>query len=166
MKYFLLVLVALSSLASCNLGGGGRPVRTPEQMKARMDSLIGDLLKTDIAFSQLSEQSGRDSAFVANIADNGTILRPYNMPLTGKDSVIQLFKAHPDSMYKLTWVPLRADVARSGDMGFTYGTYTLQIKDQGNENGTYCTIWKKDKDKKWKIVLDTGNEGLSAADKK
>jgi hypothetical protein len=35
----------------------------------------------------------------------------------------------------------------------------------GHEEGTYCTVWKKDKDKKWKFVLDTGNEGLKPAEK-
>ena len=67
-------------------------------------------------------------------------------------------------MYTLTWVPIKADVARSGELGFTYGTYLLTIKNIGKEEGTYCTIWKKDKNHSWKFVLDTGNEGLNAND--
>jgi hypothetical protein len=50
-------------------------------------------------------------------------------------------------------------------LGFTYGTYSLEIKNIGHEDGTYCTIWKKDHDNKWKYVLDTGNEGLKAEER-
>jgi ketosteroid isomerase-like protein len=130
-----------------------------------MDSMRNDLLNADIAFSNLSEEKGRNAAFAEYAADEATILRPYSMPLTGKDSIIHVLARHPDSLRRLTWIPISADVARSGEIGFTYGTYTLQIKDRAKEEGTYCTVWHKDSVKKWKFILDTGNEGLNLQDK-
>jgi ketosteroid isomerase-like protein len=62
-------------------------------------------------------------------------------------------------------VPIKADVGRSGDLGYTYGTYHVEIKGIGTEEGTYCTVWQRDKEHGWKFVLDTGNEGLNMADK-
>jgi len=161
MKYSLLIIVAIIGFSSCNQQA---PAPSHEAMKARLDSLRNDLLQTDLAFSQLSEQKGRNAAFIAFASEHATMLRPYSMPLTGKDSIISRFSSHPDSMYTLTWVPIKADVARSGELGFTYGTYLLTIKNIGKEEGTYCTIWKKDKNHSWKFVLDTGNEGLNAND--
>jgi hypothetical protein len=60
----------------------------------------------------------------------------------------------------LTWIPIRADVARSGELGYTYGTYILQLSNVDKTGGTYCTIWKKDKNKEWKFALSTGNDGV------
>jgi ketosteroid isomerase-like protein len=161
MKYYILIIVAVIALNSCNQQA---PAPSHEAMKARMDSLRNDLLQTDLSFSQLSEQKGRNAAFIAFAAEHATMLRPYSMPVTGKDSIISRFSAHPDSMYALTWVPIKADVARSGELGFTYGTYQLVIKNIGKEEGTYCTVWKKDKNHAWKFVMDTGNEGLNLND--
>lgn len=130
-----------------------------------MDSLRTDLLNTDIAFSSLSAEKGRNAAFAEYAADHATILRPYSMPLTGKDSITSVMARHPDSLRRLTWIPISADVARSGEIGFTYGTYSMQIKDGPREEGTYCTVWHKDTAKKWKFILDTGNEGLTTQSK-
>jgi ketosteroid isomerase-like protein len=156
---FLLLVMLAAGFTACN-NNTGRHHLSKEAMYARMDSLRGDLLKTDLAFAELSEQKGRNQAFIAYAAENATFLRPYSMPVTGRDTIINLFKEHPDTGYTLTWVPIRADVARSGDLGFTYGTYSLDVKNIGKEEGTYCTVWKKDKDHNWKFVLDTGNSGL------
>ena len=84
---------------------------------AIMDSLREDLLKTDIAFSKLSEEKGRNAAFVEYAADNATMLRPFSRPLTGRDSIKTLLSAHSDTSYKLTWTPISSDVARSGEIG-------------------------------------------------
>jgi ketosteroid isomerase-like protein len=35
------------------------------------------------------------------------------------------------------------------------------MKDSASTSkGTYVTIWRKQKDGKWKFVLDTGNQGV------
>jgi ketosteroid isomerase-like protein len=163
MKYILLSVTLIGLLTSCN-NNNQQHKRSPEEQKVRMDSLRGDLLKTDVAFSQLSEEKGRNAAFIEYASEEATFLRPNSMPVTGKDTIVSLFKLHPDTQFVLTWIPIRAEVARSGDLGFTYGTYNLDIKNIGKQEGSYCTIWEKDKDKKWKIALDVGNEGLKSAD--
>ncbi len=161
MKYLIIVITTVITMGSCNETS---PRPNHEAMKARLDSLNNDLLQTDVTFSELSEQKGRNAAFGDYAADGATLLRPYSMPVTGKDTIVNLLAIHPDSGYVLTWKPIRAQVARSGELGFTYGTYVLNRKNGNKEQGTYCTVWKKDKNHSWKFVLDTGNEGLSAGD--
>jgi ketosteroid isomerase-like protein len=63
----------------------------------------------------------------------------------------------------LTWAPVGAGVAASGDLGYTYGTYQFTSKNKDGrpvvDHGKYTTIWKKQKDGSWKVVLDMGNSG-------
>jgi hypothetical protein len=157
-----LAIIAMGFMACSNKDSGHHHHMTP----AMMDSLRDDLLKTDIAFSKLSEEKGRNAAFIEYAAENATMLRPFSHPLTGRDTLKAMLSEHPDTAYTLTWTPISSDVAKSGEIGFTYGTYSLEIKNRGHEEGTYATVWHKDSTKVWKFILDTGNEGLSASDKK
>ena len=61
----------------------------------------------------------------------------------------------------LTWRPVGADISASGDLGYTYGTFEFRSKDKNGkptvEHGKYTSIWKKQNDGSWKVVLDMGN---------
>jgi ketosteroid isomerase-like protein len=61
----------------------------------------------------------------------------------------------------LTWSPVHADAGASGDLGYTWGRYHYeQVTKDGKtvtEDGTYVTIWKRQKDNSWKVVLDGGD---------
>ncbi len=67
----------------------------------------------------------------------------------------------------LTWTPVGADISASGDLGYTYGTFEYRSKDKDGkptiEHGKYTSIWKKQKDGSWKVVLDMGNSGPEPA---
>jgi|SRR5229473_2425492 len=73
------------------------------------------------------------------------------------------FSTAPDN--HLTWTPVGAGIATSGDLGYTYGTYEFRSKDKDKEgkpvvsHGKYTTIWKRQKDGNWKVALDMGNTG-------
>jgi ketosteroid isomerase-like protein len=159
MKYLFPVVILSAMLCACNQHTQ-RPRLTPQQRAARLDSLKTDLLKTDIAFSQLSEDKVRNVAFTEYADSSATILRSYSMPISGKDTIISMLNNHPDTSFKQIWTPISADVARSGDLGYTYGTYYVETKNADKSGGTYCTVWKKDPAGKWKFILSTGNEGV------
>ncbi len=61
----------------------------------------------------------------------------------------------------LTWTPVKADMAASGDLGYTYGNYVYTAKNKDGKlisnYGKYTSIWKKQKDGQWKVVVDMGN---------
>ncbi len=121
------------------------------------------LMQADIDFSDLSKEKGVKEAFLAFAASDGVLLRPFMMPIVGFDAV-KKFMDDGDTNFQLTWAPLYADISSSGEMGYTYGTYSLTFIDEtGAEQtrfGTYVSIWKLDGAGKWKFVLDTGNPGL------
>lgn len=118
------------------------------------------MIKTDEAFSDSSKALGMKKAFIEFIDDDGILLRPNHLPIAGADAIDYLTELN-DTSYTLTWKPLGAQASSSGDMGFTYGTYLLQLKDTAL-SGTYVNIWKKHFDGKWKFVLDSGNEGINS----
>ena len=117
-----------------------------------------ELIAVDNAFSALSKEKGMNYAFLAYVAEDGVMLSPNRMPIVGKTKIKALFQNN-DSETEFTWEPLYADVSKSGELGYTYGTY--QIKTEGTiQKGTYVSIWKKDIKGNWKFVLDSGNDGL------
>lgn len=117
-----------------------------------------DLIAIDKAFSALSREKGMNYAFLSYVSEDGVMLRPNRMPIVGKPEIETLFQ-NDDSETDFTWEPLHADVAKSGDLGYTYGTY--EINTGGKiQKGTYVSIWKKNNNGIWKFILDSGNDGL------
>lgn len=119
------------------------------------------LKNVDRAFSMLSLEKGMNHAFESYIAESGVVLRNNSLPIVGKELVITSQFSRPDTTFRLTWEPMDADIARSGDLGYTYGTYLISsMKGDSLGTGTYVSVWKKQADGSWKFVFDAGNEGL------
>lgn len=59
----------------------------------------------------------------------------------------------------LRWKPVGAELARSGELGYTYGTYVFRKSEPGKEDvtryGKYVTIWRKESGG-WKVAADIG----------
>ena len=119
------------------------------------------LMKEDLNFSTMSVKAGMQNAFLAYFADSGVMLRDNGYPLIGRESLVSMFANRTDTSFILSWEPVFTRIAKSGELGYTYGYYTRTIKTTGAvSKGTYVTIWEKQKDGTWKFVMDTGTEGL------
>jgi ketosteroid isomerase-like protein len=118
------------------------------------------LLKTDEAFSALSVEKGMKTAFIEYIDSNGVLLKPNELPIMGARAIDYLIEQN-DTGYTLNWQPQYAVVARSADLGYTFGIYALH---PGSTDtviyGSYVSIWKKQGDGNWKFVLNSANEGI------
>jgi ketosteroid isomerase-like protein len=124
------------------------------------DRISKELMDADLAFSRASVETGRNRAFLEFCAEDGVMLRENSKPVEGKSRISELL-SKPDTAYTLTWAPEYGFGARSGELGYTYGIWTLTIKASGDKSyGTYVTIWKKDGKGQWKWALDKGNEGI------
>jgi len=151
MKNIIPILFIL--LVSC-----GTKVNTDEEKES--------LLQTDIAFSKRSIEVGNHQAFLEYASPDAVLLRDNSYPVVGKPALKKLYAELSDSSYRLTWKPSYGKVSESGDMGYTYGIYLLEVtkgeqKGQINQ-GTYCSIWEKNARGEWRFVLDTGTSGLSS----
>lgn len=129
----------------------------------RHERMIGELLEVDRDFARLSSEIGAHESFLAYIDDSCVLLRPNRQPVIGRNKIEEMY-SKPDTSFTLKWEPFFADIAESGDLGYTYGIYTVVMDSPEGTSvtreGTYVTIWKKDGNGKWKFVLDTGNQGL------
>ncbi len=81
--------------------------------------------------------------------------------ISGKVNIAKTMGFLDDKNNGLSWTPVGADISASGDLGYTYGTYEFRsVSKDGKpvvEYGKYTSIWKKQKDGSWKVVLDMGN---------
>jgi len=126
-----------------------------------------------ILLFQLEERFAKDvlehggSAFASWFAEDGVVLSNGVAPLTGKVAIAKASIWTP-SLYQLTWTPTTAVMGPSGDMGYTWGHYEGHSKDaNGNPvttKGRYMTIWRKQANDEWKVVLDAGANEPAGAD--
>lgn len=118
------------------------------------------VLATDSLFSILSAEKGTGQAFLGYMDENGSLYPAGENIITGRESIKKHFEDEPPDT-RLTWRPLNAEVAISGELGYTSGTYEYRYLDNNGHPvyryGKYVTIWKKQPDGSWKFILDIGN---------
>lgn len=100
-----------------------------------------ELINVEKAFSTLCKEKGINNAFLYYVAEEGVMLRTNSMPVIGKNKIKQLFQ-NDDSNIEFTWKPLYTEVAKSGDLGYTYGIYEINTG-KSEQKGIYVSIWKK-----------------------
>lgn len=121
-------------------------------------SSVEDLMRVDLEFSERSAEIGMQKAFLEYADDSAVLLRA--IPIIGKIALEESFKGFSDEGFILTWKPYAGNISSSGDLGYTYGYFTMTVKaDSSTQDGNYVSIWKKQAGGDWKFVLDTGNEG-------
>ncbi|MEQ8925364.1 MAG: hypothetical protein RLO81_06090 [Fulvivirga sp.] len=124
-----------------------------------VDSKI--LLDVDAEFSAMSKENGMAEAFIFYADPDVVKLGQGEHPIIGKSDLSESFAQIDDSKIELTWKPLKAEIAKSGELGYTYGKYYFTTRDSVEQTsiGYYVSIWKKQTDGSWKYVLDSGAEG-------
>ncbi|MCW3082736.1 MAG: hypothetical protein JWP12_102 [Bacteroidetes bacterium] len=106
---------------------------------------------------------GMQEAFIKYAADDVVKLRPGEAPIMNKPDLEKMFAEHAqDGVLKFQWTPVKADIAASGDLGYTFGNWSIFVPSDGTTRdttiyGNYISIWKKQTDGSWKYVLDGGN---------
>ena len=122
------------------------------------------IIDADIAFSDMSQDEGISKAFLHYADSSAVIFRIKDHPMEGYGAIYESFKdSSPD--VTLTWKPEFADIAASGDLGYSWGKYLRIKKDSvGNpveQRGYYISIWKKQHDGTWKYVFDGGSGNIN-----
>lgn len=119
------------------------------------------LMNLDREFDKTTAELGLEG-WVSYFAEDGVMVPAQVDVIKGKEDVRQAMgKSFSLPGFSLRWEPLDAQVSEDGSMGYTYGKYVRTNLDQeGNiqtGTGKYTTIWQKQQDGSWKIVLDMGN---------
>ncbi|MGA2413154.1 MAG: DUF4440 domain-containing protein [Candidatus Sulfotelmatobacter sp.] len=154
MKSFLLILVA-TLLVVIVVAPNTRPFANASA-KAGPDHLR----QLEAEFMKAAAEHG-SQGYLSYYADDAVEL-PNGAPIVqGKINIAKGMGFLDQKDNHLTWAPVGADLSASGDLGYTYGTFEFTSKDKDGklvvERGKYTSIWKKQKDGSWKVVLDMGN---------
>ncbi len=111
------------------------------------------LVEAERAFAAASLAKGTRAAFLEYLAEDSILFRPG--PVAGKKWI----EEHPAPATLLTWEPAFADVAHSGDLGYTTGPWEIRPsspKDKPTAYGHFVSVWKRQTDGAWKVAVDLG----------
>jgi len=128
---------------------------------ADLDVNARALAKLDDDWSKAA--ATRDADRVASFYAEDAIAYPPNEPIAiGRPAAKKVWAAYfADKTYGISWKTVHAAVAKSGDLGYTAGSYedSFQGPDgkQGRGKGKYACTWRKQKDGTWKAIHDIWN---------
>ena len=126
------------------------------EKKTDVEAESAALLKAESEFSKSVEAKKSADAFLSHLAADARVYREDALPAVGREAARALLAKRPGG---LTWQPAKAEVSRSGDLGYTYGAYEFKAADgKSSEEGNYLRIWKRQGGGgKWEVLLDLLN---------
>jgi ketosteroid isomerase-like protein len=137
--------IAVLLLAAC----ASAPVAAPD------DSLEG-LFAAERSFAKASTERGIRASFLEYFAVDGVNFQP------GPGSMRERLLAHPPPADPLAllldWSPQAGAVARSDDLGFTTGPYSLRNQRDATaptRYGYFFSVWKRENGT-WRVAVDAG----------
>jgi ketosteroid isomerase-like protein len=156
MKLVILTLALCVPLAACNQPGAtGNNTAAPatdtaaaDAVKAAEDELLAGFKAKDA------------KRIVAAYAPDAEIMAPFAPPHGAADAAGDL----KDPAFALDFTRTKTDVAASGDLAYTRGTFSITYtnpatKKPENMSGNYVTVFKKQADGSWKAVQDIATPG-------
>ncbi len=98
-----------------------------------------------------------------NYAEDAVICPQGGPMVTGKENIEAFFKEMSSMMKEMSFASTKFDA--SGDIAYEVGTYTgvWDMPGMGSveDKGKYVSVWKRQADGAWKIVIDIFNTDLS-----
>lgn len=109
------------------------------------------VLAADTAFAASSTERGAQQAFQAFLASDGIVFRP--TAVAGGE----WFATHEQASGRLEWSPAAVAVDCAGGLAVTTGPWRYRNPAGGDPvAGHYLSIWRKDSNGEWFVVLDHG----------
>ena len=154
MRPLLPVLVVALLVATIIVPVSRKPIEASPKLT------VDALKQLESEFMEAAIEKG-SQGYMSYYADDAVEV-PNGAPLIrGKSEIAKGMGFLDNKDNRLTWTPVGGDISSSGDLGYTYGTFEFRSKDKdGNprvDHGKYTSIWKRQKDGTWKVVLDMGN---------
>lgn len=112
------------------------------------------LVEMEREFGAVVARIGMPAGFSQFAADSGVVFVPKVA------NVKQFYKDQPADTSLLSWQPIYAEMASSGDLGWTTGPWQYRpdsTAKAASNFGHYITIWKMQPEGSWKFVADIGN---------
>lgn len=113
------------------------------------------LVDAEKAFAQTSVDKSTKAAFLTYF-DHHTVAFSNGQAVIGRKE----WEKRPEGNGYLFWWPVYADIAASGDFGYTTGpaVYGPDRSTREAKSGIYySTVWQKDDTGRWKVLADLGS---------
>jgi ketosteroid isomerase-like protein len=140
--------------------GGPQKLWQPQDQKSIAKFRLVDvamvrntLIEQDRNYAQASLKEGPVKAFSTYASPDVRLYRNGNLPFIGRTASAN---ALGSTKGQVSWTPIAGDVSRSGDLGYTHGTYETSDSGKVTERGSYVRIWKNEGGQ-WRVVLDVTN---------
>ena len=141
-KIFVLLPILMVAVSGC-------------AKKVDLEAERAALLQTDVDWAA-SLAAKNTEKFTSYFTADATVMAPHLPILVG---IADVRRWATGSMaipgFSVTWQATSAEVAASGDIGYTLGTFVFQATMPDGSTltdpGKYTTIWKKQADGSWKV---------------
>lgn len=124
---------------------------------ASREKQLDELANAERAFAAYTVKEGFRDGFIKFFADDGIGFGPHPERTREK-----LMKAPPPTGPRrvvFNWAPMFGDISEAGDLGYTTGPvlYTdVTDNPRPPRHGMYFSVWQKQSDGTWKVVVDMG----------
>jgi ketosteroid isomerase-like protein len=117
------------------------------------------LFDAERAFVRLAAEKGFRDSFYAYFADDGIAFNPHPFRVR---TALAGAPPSPGPMGAV-WAPVFGDISAAGDLGWDTGPLVFQGKDGApDRHGMFFSVWKRQVDGSFKVVLDVGGDTPSA----
>jgi uncharacterized protein (TIGR02246 family) len=146
-----LIPVGALALAAC----AAPPVPPPPDTRAVDEAAIHAKVKAWSAAAQ-----AKDAAkFVSVFADDAVVMMEGAPDISGIAAIREAIPGlMQDPNFALSFEADKVVVARSGDLAYETGTYSMTMsgpdKKPASDRGHYVVVWRKQADGEWKVVID------------
>ena len=159
----LAVVAALLTAAACSTQPAQQPTAqepaaqpaAPPDTRAEDEAAIREAVKQWAAAAQAKDAE----KFASFYADGATLMMEDAPDVSGKPALREAVGGMmQDPNFALSFEANTVVVARSGDLAYETGTYTMTMSDArkkpATEKGHYVVVWQKQADGAWKVMLD------------
>lgn len=146
---------AVLALAACAPQAQAPPTPPPDT-RAADEAAIHTAVKEWSASAQ-----AKDAAkFASFYAEDATIMFEGAVDVSGKAAISEAIGGMmQDPNFALSFEANKVVAARSGDLAYETGTYSMTMSDAkkrpSTQQGNYVVVWQKQADGAWKVVVDT-----------
>lgn len=148
------------NLTACN--------QTPPVAPDTHDADVKAISDTEAQWSQASAANDMDKA-IGYYADDAVLMVPGMEAVQGKAAIGTSMRAmSKDPAFSLHFKTSKAEVAKSGELGYTWGTYELTVTNPAtkkvvHDHGSYMTTYRKQADGSWKAEADIASSAAPPA---
>jgi ketosteroid isomerase-like protein len=161
MRRLLFPLATVVLLAASRCASPAPPLQPAPDDHATAEAAIR---AADEEWSKSAADNNIDT-WMAHYTDDVAALPPNEPTAVGRDATrksIAAFLATPG--LKVSWKTTKVEAAKSGEIGYSYGTYEITFKDAKgkpmSDRGKYLEVWKKQSDGTWKCAADMFSSDL------